>query len=206
MSPTRVPGPQSPRSHDFPYLRRRDRDHQSYLELTKLIPAFKDVIANPNNESRAFYYAQVSQLYSIWHDFTDLSSIRAQLHDGANNARSDDISRMKWAVANFLNKRLNGPPDPPLDINTRDGRGLQNNFTGRLLCPIKYDWEDPVWVLLHFGCSTDLRFFSLVFGPKSVMALTDTVHLTTTGSGACMKGRMATLKTLRQDSSKAPSL
>ena len=51
---------------------------------------------------------------------------------------------MKWAVADFLNKRLNGPPDPPLDLGTRDSRGLQNDFTGRLLCPIKYDWEDPM--------------------------------------------------------------
>ena len=63
MSPTRVPGSQSPRSHDFPYPRRRDRNYQSYLELTKLIPAFKDVVANPDEESREFYYAQVSQLY-----------------------------------------------------------------------------------------------------------------------------------------------
>ena len=142
MSHTRVPGPWSSYSHDFPYLRRHDRDYQSYLELTKLIPSFKDVLANPNDELRGQYYAQVSQLYSSWHNLTDLCSI--QLLDGTNNARSDDISRMKWAVANFLNGRLNNPPIPSLDVNTRDGRGLQNVFTGRLLCPIKYDWEDPV--------------------------------------------------------------
>ena len=39
---------------------------------------------------------------------------------------------------------MNGPPDTLLDQDTREGRGLQNDYTGRLLCPIKYDWEDPM--------------------------------------------------------------
>lgn len=76
------------------------------------------------------------------HSFT-LFTLFIQLLEGANNTRSDDIGRMKWAVADFLNKRLNGPPDPPLELEIRDNCGLQNDFTGRLLCPIKYDWEDP---------------------------------------------------------------
>ena len=64
--------------------------------------------------------------------------------DGANNARSDDTARVKPIIASLLNNRANDPVRPPLDLYTRDGRGLQNDFTGRLLCPIKYDWEDPV--------------------------------------------------------------
>ena len=67
----------------------------------------------------------------------------SQLLDGANNARSDDISRVKSGIASLLNTRPGGTrPDPPLDQDTRDGRGLQNDLTGRLLCPIKYDWDD----------------------------------------------------------------
>lgn len=45
-------------------LRRRDRAYQAYLELAKLIPSFKDRVADPNEESREFYYSQVSQLHS----------------------------------------------------------------------------------------------------------------------------------------------
>ena len=62
--------------------------------------------------------------------------------DGANNARSDDVIRVKSGIASLLNNREISPITPPLDPDTRDSRGLQNDFTGRLLCPIKYDWED----------------------------------------------------------------
>ncbi|KAF9783394.1 hypothetical protein BJ322DRAFT_1008007, partial [Thelephora terrestris] len=104
--------------------RRRDRDYQSYLELAKLVPALKVRITNPHQEARMLYYAR--------------------LLDCANNARSDDTARVKPNIANLLNNRANNPASPPLDLETRDTRGLQNDFTGRLICPIKYDWEDPV--------------------------------------------------------------
>ena len=65
-----------------------------------------------------------------------------QLLDGANDARSDDLSRVKSGIASLLNNRTNLPVHPSLDLDVRDGRGLQNDFTGRLLCPIKYDWDD----------------------------------------------------------------
>ena len=65
-----------------------------------------------------------------------------QLLDGANNARSDDLSRVKLGIASLLNNRTNSPVHPSLDLDVRDGRGIQNDFTGRLLCPIKYDWND----------------------------------------------------------------
>jgi len=68
----------------------------------------------------------------------------SQLLEGASNARSDDVSRAKSSIASLLNNRVNGPAIPPLDLDTRYGRGLQNDFTGRLLCPIKYNWDDPV--------------------------------------------------------------
>jgi hypothetical protein len=67
-----------------------------------------------------------------------------QLIDGANDARSDDLSRVKSAIASLLNNRINGPANPPLDLDTREGQGLQNDTTGRLLCPIKYEWDDLV--------------------------------------------------------------
>ena len=68
----------------------------------------------------------------------------SQLLGGANNARSDDISLVKSGVATLLNNRTDKPANPPLDPDTRKGRGLQNDFTGRLLCPVKYNWDDPL--------------------------------------------------------------
>ena len=64
--------------------------------------------------------------------------------DGANDARSDDTSRAKSGVAVLLNNRRDIPIYPPLDPDTRDGHGLQNDYTGRLLCLIKYEWDDLV--------------------------------------------------------------
>jgi hypothetical protein len=49
---------------------------------------------------------------------------------------------MKSMIADLLNTRTKNPVIPSLKLKTRDERGLQNDFTGRLLCPIKYDWED----------------------------------------------------------------
>ncbi|KAF9778115.1 hypothetical protein BJ322DRAFT_1214801 [Thelephora terrestris] len=103
--------------------RRRSRDYRSYLELVKLIPTLKDRITDPHGGARMLYYAR--------------------LLDCANNARSDDTARVKPIIANLLNNRANNPANPPLDLDTREARGLQNDFTGRLLCPIMYDWEDP---------------------------------------------------------------
>lgn len=106
-----------------------------------MIPSLKDRIADPREELRIIYYAQVSRLLNRHKAFL---TFPPQLVDGANNARSDDLSRVKSGVASLLNNRTNGAPNPPLDLYTRDGRGLQNDVTGRLLCPVIYDWDDPV--------------------------------------------------------------
>ena len=121
----------------------RDRNYQSYLKLIKLVPSLKDRITDPHEGSRMLYYAQVRQPSGS--TLNRPSSYNSyQLQDGANSARSDDISRVKSGVAILLNNRTDNPVNPPLDPGTRDGRGLQNDFTGRLLCPVKYDWDDPV--------------------------------------------------------------
>lgn len=103
--------------------RRRNRDYQSFLALIKLIPSLKARVDSTREGSRIrMYYAR--------------------LLEGANDARSDDVSRVKSGIASLLNNRRNAPPSPPLELYTRDGRGLQNDTTGRLLCPIKYNWDD----------------------------------------------------------------
>ena len=68
---------------------------------------------------------------------------------GANDARSDDTSQLKAAVANWLNcDQRHGCDEATgsgsrLSATHRLERGISNDVTGHLLCPIEYDWDDP---------------------------------------------------------------
>lgn len=83
-----------------------------------------------------------------------------QLIRGANDARGDDINTIKKAVANFLNKCSD--TQPPLQADDRSTRGLQHDTTGRLLCPIEYDWDDIEYAIIIFSdYFPDAHVFSL---------------------------------------------
>ncbi|CAA7268187.1 unnamed protein product [Cyclocybe aegerita] len=73
-------------------------------------------------------------------DIDRAEEIFSQLQTGSLAARSDDISKMRIAVAEWLNKAY--PQERALDPRTREGRRIEHNVTGWLLCPIKYDWKD----------------------------------------------------------------
>lgn len=91
----------------------------------------------------AVLYERQGTLTSSTTRFNHDSLFIFQLIAGANSARSDDTSCVKPKVAEWLNMRLTGVPmDQHLALSRRDGRGLQHDMTGRLLCPIKYDWDD----------------------------------------------------------------
>jgi len=64
----------------------------------------------------------------------------AQLQEGAISARGEDIARLKTAVASWLNAAF--PNSPRIDPDDRSGRGIGHDVTGKLLCPIKYDWDN----------------------------------------------------------------
>ncbi len=46
----------------------------------------------------------------------------------------------------MVGHKLNADQAPPrthyFPPEERTGRGLQNDMTGRLLCPIEFDWDD----------------------------------------------------------------
>lgn len=69
-----------------------------------------------------------------------------QLQTGANDARADDVRRVKEELANWLNTdyRSTIGTGELFDPKTRSGRGFQNDITGGLLCPIALDWQDPM--------------------------------------------------------------
>ncbi|KAF8955095.1 hypothetical protein BDZ97DRAFT_1620698, partial [Flammula alnicola] len=101
----------------------RKRCHTAVQLLNTLIPGFQDKAAQADEAD-------------------NLASYLAPLQAGANDARSDDTSKLKVVVADWLNKRIPAP-NPPLAVLDRQNRGIGNDVTGRLLCPIDYDWDDP---------------------------------------------------------------
>ena len=85
--------------------------------------------------------------------------IKFELQKGANDARGDDVLSIREAVANWLNKAY--PTHTPLDISSRRCRGIKHDTTGRLLCPIEYDWTDERWVVFCHVSSSILNYSSV---------------------------------------------
>ena len=57
-------------------------------------------------------------------------------------SHGDDARNLKLAVVGWITD-IYGPSDPPLKVNPKVERGLENNFTGALLCPSEWDWDNP---------------------------------------------------------------
>jgi hypothetical protein len=107
--------------------------------LNTLIPGFEEK-AN-TAENIAAYCAPVSITFP--HGF-GLISLYVKLQTGANDARSDDTSRLKIVVAEWLNSRTpsSSTSYTRLTAKGKDERGINHDITGRLLCPIDYEWDD----------------------------------------------------------------
>jgi hypothetical protein len=41
---------------------------------------------------------------------------------------------------------LLGDPEARIPTKEKEGRGIENDSTGRLLCPIDYNWDNPEYV------------------------------------------------------------
>jgi len=128
--------------------------------LDKLIPGFKDKAYAFDKVQVISYCAPVSTS-NLSEGLTRLTLNKLQA--GANNARSDDTARLKVAIAEWLNSRTPPSPREVTSYNTRlstrgkEERGISNDITGRLLCPIDYNWDDPEYFL------TFLFWFNLIF-------------------------------------------
>lgn len=66
-----------------------------------------------------------------------------QLQKGASGAHGDDAANLKPAVVSWLTELLENPA-VPLSPNNKSERGFEHELTGKLLCPVEYDWNDEV--------------------------------------------------------------
>ena len=64
-----------------------------------------------------------------------------QLKKGADCARGDNANTLKPLVASWLNE-ASPRPDPLFSTVDKPGRGFYHDITGRLLCPVDYNWLD----------------------------------------------------------------
>lgn len=67
-----------------------------------------------------------------------------QLQKGAGSARGDDAANLKPVVVSWVGPIFD--PDhahPPLSPTNKSERGFEHHVTGKLLCPIDFDWNDP---------------------------------------------------------------
>ncbi len=123
--------------------------------MNKLIPNFEDRAKAVENLNSFCALVRLSSFHLCWQTWHE-----NKLQAGANDARSDDMGRLKTAVANWLNDcgRSNArlSAGASLSANKKEGRGISHDVTGRLLCPINYDWDDPEYVTCHLF--SDLRF------------------------------------------------
>ncbi|KZP23643.1 hypothetical protein FIBSPDRAFT_930434 [Athelia psychrophila] len=71
----------------------------------------------------------------------DLGALYENLLKGADSAWGDDALTLKRTVVMWLHE-IFGPSAPSLVASTKDGRGFHNAHTGRLLCPVEFDWDD----------------------------------------------------------------
>jgi hypothetical protein len=71
-----------------------------------------------------------------------------KLQVGANDARSDDTGRLKVAIAEWLNDSDRSNAHTRISARAKEERGINNDVTGCLICPIDYTWDDPECVIL----------------------------------------------------------
>ncbi|KAF7974702.1 hypothetical protein HWV62_11485 [Athelia sp. TMB] len=99
----------------------QDTTYRSYMELIKRVPLLKHLLEQGEEEA-------ISQLYR-------------NLRKGSDMARGDDTSKLKTATVGWVDT-LFGVSSPPLRPGTKHERGLDNDHTGRLICPAEYAWDD----------------------------------------------------------------
>ncbi|KAI6021271.1 hypothetical protein EDC04DRAFT_2937985 [Pisolithus marmoratus] len=144
-------------------------EHDHRLDLGAEDEASADDIQSSAEEDYAYcsfkrlihWCPSIKKLLNGEVDDHDVSLAFRDLKMGADGARSDDTSRLKSAVATWLNntkQRL----EPLLIPDNKLNQGFYHDATGQLLCPVDYDWLDPFqWqpLIIPSNCKHVSHFF-----------------------------------------------
>jgi len=65
-----------------------------------------------------------------------------QLRKGADGAHGDDAASLKKEVVDWL-RNLYSSLEQSISPALKSDHGLEHDMTGGLLCPVKYNWDDP---------------------------------------------------------------
>ncbi|KAH0827361.1 hypothetical protein J3R83DRAFT_4005 [Lanmaoa asiatica] len=101
-------------------------------------------VNHTNQENRLYksYQALLRWISSICQvPQTDLKGVLQQLGKGADSGHNKDTHRLKVLVVHWLMEG-SPKPDPPLSISDKSRREFYNDATGKLLCPVDYDWNN----------------------------------------------------------------
>ncbi|KAL1939912.1 hypothetical protein VTO73DRAFT_9612 [Trametes versicolor] len=99
------------------------RNHKSWDALLRIVPNLTAMLADPTVQN-------------------PISTITTALLAGSNAARADDTRSIKIAVVEWLADDLKAA-GVTLNPKTKPQRGFLNEVTGRLLCPVVLDYDDP---------------------------------------------------------------
>uniref|UniRef100_A0A8H7XQ47 Uncharacterized protein n=1 Tax=Psilocybe cubensis TaxID=181762 RepID=A0A8H7XQ47_PSICU len=138
--------------------------NDDYLERNGMASAkFRDVDTKRNFDRNVSSFNKlleyIPRLQMMIDGDASSQEIREYLHkidQGGNAARSDDCNHIKEFFRDFLNAEHR--PEV-LFTKERTGRGVQNDITGKYLCPIHYNWDDPsVCTRIRAGNIMDPKF------------------------------------------------
>ncbi|KAI9454727.1 hypothetical protein HD554DRAFT_2031225 [Boletus coccyginus] len=109
-----------------------DSDVASSEEADRLYSAYKQLL---------HWQPSLGKIFASQSHILKLANIFKDLNRGADSARGDDAASPKpavihWLTATYPNTELD------LELSEKTGRGFDHNITGRLLCPVDYNWQD----------------------------------------------------------------
>ncbi|KAG2737853.1 hypothetical protein P692DRAFT_201732442, partial [Suillus brevipes Sb2] len=73
---------------------------------------------------------------------SEVAAMCNKLNRSADAARGDDTTSLKFAVVSWL-MQTSPTPNPVIPHRDKSCRGFHHDTTGKLLCPVDYDWGDP---------------------------------------------------------------
>jgi len=127
-------------------LFRRRRLFTGYTILLNTVPKIRKLLEDPDNEEDLKdFMRKVRSQCSLYPSQPFINKF-GQLQKSSEEGRRDDLRRIHEKLPTWLNQIFS----PPVAFSDKKNeRGLSNDITGRLLCPITHDWEDEQYVFWH---------------------------------------------------------